>query len=65
MVLEKPLESSACVVLKMIMELSFRIGLILLFQKSETMSALFVNRFVNEIFGNLFHETFGRKRYFF
>ncbi len=27
--------------------------------------ALFFNRFVNEIFGNLFYGTFGRSRYFF
>jgi hypothetical protein len=27
-------------------------------------TALFFNRLVNEIFGNLFYQTFGRKRYF-
>jgi hypothetical protein len=26
---------------------------------------IFLNRFVNEIFGNLFYETFGSRRYFF
>ena len=30
-----------------------------------TSTALIFNKFVNEIFGNLFYETFGRSRYFF
>ncbi len=30
----------------------------------ESRSAIFFNRFVNEIFGNLFYQTFGRRRYF-